>query len=182
MILSDLTSSTAAQSWTALLNNSGISTEQQDRLWQRLSTASAALLVCAIVCPCITAILIRFIAYTPHRWVIMVASDLFSGLATVVAASMWTSIFVNCTSKYSSGTDKTLGDYLYNNGLSSLTDNSGPDLQPAFVYGPGFPILWAAAGSHVTVIIVAAMASVVAAAVAVLSAYVLLMFFFGGQL
>jgi hypothetical protein len=68
---------------------------------------------------------------------------------------MWTSMFVSCTSQYSSGTDKTFGDYLDNLGLSPLPDNSGPDLRPAFVYGPGFPILWAAAGSHLTILIVA---------------------------
>lgn len=152
MILSDLTSSTASQSWTALLSSSGISTDQQDSLWQRLSTASAALLVCSIICPCIAAILI--IAYTPHHWTIIITSDLLSGAMAVAAASMWTFMFVSCTSQYSSGAHKTSGDYLNNLGLSSLTDNSGPDLQPAFVYGPGFPILWAAVGSHVTILIV----------------------------
>jgi hypothetical protein len=63
-------------------------------------------------------------------------------------------MFVSCTSEYSSGEHKTSGDYLNNLDLS--TDNSGLDLQPAFVYGPGFPILWAAAGSHVTILIVVA--------------------------
>jgi hypothetical protein len=159
VILSDLTSFTAGQSWTALLNSSGISTVQQDSLWQRLSTASAALLVCSIVCPCIAAILI--IASTSYSWVIIVASDLFSGVTAVAAASMWTSMFVNCITQYSSGTDKTSRDYFDNIGLSHFADNSGPDLQPAFVYGPGFPILWAAAGSHVTVLIVVVVAVIV---------------------
>lgn len=154
MILSDLTSSTAVQSWTALLNSSGISTDQQDSLWQRLSTASAALLVCSIICPCIAAILI--IAYTRHHWEIIIASDLFSGVTAVAAASMWTSMFVSYTSQYSSGTDTTFGDYLDNNGLAPITNNSAPDLQAAFVYGPGFPILWAAAGSHLTILIAVA--------------------------
>lgn len=154
VILSDLTSSTASQSWTALLNSSGISSEQQVSLWQRLSTASVALLVCSVVCPCIAAILI--IAYTPHHWTIIILSDLLSGALAVAAASMWTSMYVSCTSQYSSGTDQTFGDYLNNLGLSPLTDNSGPDLRPAFVYGPGFPILWAAAGSHLTILIIAA--------------------------
>jgi hypothetical protein len=124
VLLPDFTSSTARQNWIALLNSSGLSTLQEDSLWQRLSIASAALLVVSIVSPCIAAILIAF--YTPHHWKIIVATDLFSGATALAAATMWTVIFVNDTN---------------------------PNFGLAFDHGPGFPILWAAVGSHVTVLI-----------------------------
>ena len=115
------------------------------------------MLVCSIVCPCIAAMLI--IVYTPHHWKIIIASDLFSGATAVAASSMWTVMFVSCTSQYSSGRDQTLY-YLSNMGFYSSQDNPGPDLGPAFVYGPGFPILWAAAGSHLTLLIVTAVVAI----------------------
>jgi len=162
VILSDLTSSsTAGQSWTSLLVSSGISSDQQVSSWQQLSTASAALLVCSIASPCIAVILI--ILDTPSYFVIIIASDLFSGVTAVAAASMWTNMFVNCTSQYLSGTSYTSEDYRssHESLFGFPANDSGPDLQSAFVYGPGLPILWVAAGSHVTILVITVVAAII---------------------
>ena len=69
-------------------------------------------------------------------------------------------MYSNCISQYSSGTAATSVDYEGRIIFAPLADNSGPDLQPAFVYGPGLPILWAAAGSHLTILVVTLSAAI----------------------
>jgi hypothetical protein len=45
--------------------------------------------------------------------------------------------------------------------LGFPANDSDPDLQSAFVYGPGFPILWVAAGSHVTILVITVVAAII---------------------
>jgi len=110
--------------------------------------------VCSIVCPCIIVILV--VLFTSHFWAIIIASDLFSGVIAAAAASMWTSMYVNCTSQYS-GSAGTSVDY---DGSILFSPSLGPDLPPALVYGPGFPILWAASGSRMTILVVSVVVAI----------------------
>ena len=106
MLLDDLQSSTAGQNWTALLSSNGFYTEQQTRLWRNLSIASASLLLCAVVAPCITAILI--VIFSHRKWQIIIVTDIFSGVIAVAAAIMWTIMFATYTIKYASGTGEAV--------------------------------------------------------------------------